>query len=175
MGHEIVQIDAFASRAFAGNPAAVCVVDALDDPEWMQRVATEMNLSETAFVRARGDGAYDLKWFTPVREVELCGHATLAAAHALLEAGMAREGETLRFQTLSGELIARIGAAGMLEIDLPARPVKKGNEPKGLREAVGMAFAYAGRNSLGYELVELESAEAVRRVSPNSGGLKRID
>ena len=87
MPQPIVCIDAFTSVPFAGNPAAVCLLAAAAEEDWMQRVAAEMNLSETAFLRRRDDGGYELRWFTPVCEVELCGHATLASAHLLWEEG----------------------------------------------------------------------------------------
>src|SRR5512142_2786598 len=101
----ITQVDAFTNVPFAGNPAAVCVLDAPRDAVWMQNVAREMNLSETAFLDRRADG-YNLRWFTPAVEVDLCGHATLASAHVLWEAGHLRPGEQARFHTRSGLLLA---------------------------------------------------------------------
>ena len=97
------QVDAFATRLFTGNPAAVCWLDAPADTTWMQSVASEMNLSETAFVRRLAEG-FELRWFTPAAEVDLCGHATLAAAHVLWTSGIAPLNEPLRFQTRSGWL-----------------------------------------------------------------------
>ena len=96
-------VDAFAERPFQGNPAAVCPLERPADPAWMQHVAAEMNLSETAFIVSR-DGGFDLRWFTPAVEVDLCGHATLASAHLLWERGFAPAGEPIRFQTHSGLL-----------------------------------------------------------------------
>ncbi|HEX8153908.1 MAG TPA: PhzF family phenazine biosynthesis isomerase, partial [Thermoanaerobaculia bacterium] len=101
----LLQIDAFTDRPFRGNPAAVCILDAPRDAAWMQSVAMEMNLSETAFLVRAGD-AWSLRWFTPSVEIDLCGHATLASAHALWTAGIASE-ETLAFDTRSGRLTAR--------------------------------------------------------------------
>ena len=113
---ELVTVDAFTDVPFAGNPAAVALVDTFPDDVVMQSVAREMNLSETAFVVARGDGDHDLRWFTPTTEVELCGHATLAAAHLL--------GGSARFHTASGLLGCATAPDGWIEMDFPAdRPV----------------------------------------------------
>src|SRR5207245_11531059 len=112
MGIPIVQVDAFTDSPFAGNPAAVCVLPAPRSERWMQNVAREMNLSETAFLHAEGDG-YRLRWFTPVVEVDLCGHATLAAAHVLWEEGHLPRDRQARFQTRSGLLTADRGGEGM--------------------------------------------------------------
>ncbi len=129
----IVQIDAFTSRPFEGNPAAVCVLPAARDAEWMQNVAREMNLSETAFL-VRGESAYDLRWFTPATEVELCGHATLASAHALWEGGHLAKDETARFQTKSGLLTARkIG--GLDRIGLSGDAANAGPAPERARRS----------------------------------------
>src|SRR3712207_6793461 len=110
MGQRILQVDAFTARPFAGNPAAVCVLPGPAQERWMQDVAREMNLSETAFVHRRADG-FGLRWFTPAVEVDLCGHATLAAAHALWEGRHLDPGAVARFHTRSGVLTAaRCGA-----------------------------------------------------------------
>ena len=101
----IVQVDAFADRPFAGNPAAVCVLPAARDEQWMQDVAREMNLSETAFLVRQADG-FNLRWFTPTVEVALCGHATLASAHVLWQEGYLKAHDQARFYTQSGLLTA---------------------------------------------------------------------
>ena len=106
MAVTLVQVDAFSSRPFAGNPAAVCVLPVAREAAWMQAVARELNLSETAFLVPEGEG-FHLRWFTPVAEVDLCGHATLAGAHVLWEDGHLKPAATARFTTLSGELTAR--------------------------------------------------------------------
>jgi predicted PhzF superfamily epimerase YddE/YHI9 len=117
----IVTVDAFTDRPFAGNPAAVCVVDAFPDDAWMQDVAREMNLSETAFVVRRDDGDLDLRWFSPTVEVDICGHATLSAAHVLWQDGLAPRSEGLRFHTRSGVLGAEPDG-DWIELDFPAAP-----------------------------------------------------
>src|SRR2546425_8001331 len=125
MGLRIVQVDAFASRPFSGNPAAVCVMSAPalapQGERWMQDVAREMNLSETAFLHPEDDG-YRLRWFTPTVEVNLCGHGTLASAHALWESERVPRHTEIRFATRSGLLIARRDGA-FIELDFPAATV----------------------------------------------------
>ena len=116
----IFQVDAFTDSAFAGNPAAVCLLDRPADARWMQQLAAEMNLAETAFVEPR-PGGYLLRWFTPVVEVVLCGHATLASAHVLYETGLAAAGEPIAFQSASGPLAARQDD-GSIVLDFPATP-----------------------------------------------------
>src|SRR5688572_824790 len=106
MPQPVVQVDAFTDRPFAGNPAAVCILERSRDAEWMQRVALEMNLSETAFLVPAADG-YDLRWFTPEVEIDLCGHATLASAHVLWQDGHLAPDAEARFHTRSGLLTCR--------------------------------------------------------------------
>ena len=135
MERSLYQVDAFTSEPFAGNPAAVCPMDAPADEAWMAQVAAEMNLSETAFVHPEGDG-FRLRWFTPTGEVRLCGHATLATAHVLWETG-AVSGDQIRFHTRSGSLAARRTGGG-IEIDLPALPPEPCAPPEGLSTALGV-------------------------------------
>jgi PhzF family phenazine biosynthesis protein len=171
----ILQIDAFTAEAFKGNPAAVCLLDRSRPDEWMQRVAAEMNLSETAFVVPRhvGKDGFDLRWFTPAVEVPLCGHATLASAHALWETGRLAAGEEARFHTQSGWLIAR-RAGDKIELDFPALPVREATLPDEIREALGAKPKFVGRdsNERNY-LLELESEDAVRGLRPNFESLRR--
>src|SRR5258707_934162 len=124
----IVQVDAFTSQPFLGNPAAVCVLPEDRDPSWMQKVAREMNLSETVFLRERPDG-FGLRWFTPAVEVELCGHATLAAAHVLWETGRLEPGATARFHTRSG-LLTAVRRGDWSELDFPATPNDPAEAPR---------------------------------------------
>jgi PhzF family phenazine biosynthesis protein len=164
MSLDLFQVDAFADRPFAGNPAAVCLLDGPRDARWMQDVAREMNLSETAFVHPTGDG-FSLRWFTPAVEVELCGHATLASAHVLWETGTLAPDDTARFHTLSGVLSAdRRGE--WIELDFPARPVEEVQAPEGLAEALGVEPVFVGRSRYDY-LVEVAAEETVRRVDPD--------
>jgi len=167
----IVHVDAFTSEPFAGNPAAVCYLDDPRDAAWMQQVAREMNLSETAFLRARGDG-FDLRWFTPTVEVDLCGHATVASAHALWESGRLAPTETARFHTRSGLLTAaRLG--DWIELDFPATPDEAVAAPPGLVEALGLSPLYVGKSRFDY-LVEVENEQAVRGLRPDFGRLGAI-
>jgi predicted PhzF superfamily epimerase YddE/YHI9 len=171
MGLKITQVDAFTSKPFAGNPAAVCVLPEPVDAQWMQSVAMEMNLAETAFLVRRADG-FDLRWFTPSVEVKLCGHATVASAHVLWEDGHLPPGEQARFHTLSGLLTAdRRG--DWIELDFPATIAGPCDPPDGMAEALGAKPVYVGRNQFDY-LAELESEEAVRRLEPDHTRLKRL-
>jgi PhzF family phenazine biosynthesis protein len=174
----ILVVDAFTDRAFAGNPAGVCLLESPADDGWMQRVAAEMRHSETAFVRPLDvpDADYELRWFTPVVEVALCGHATLATAHALYETGTVPAGRPIRFQTLrSGVLTVATGSGGLLEMDFPAMPAQSMEVPAGLAEALGVPVAGAGRNAQNDLLVVLDDEEAVRKLTVDLGALARID
>ncbi|MEM7205877.1 MAG: PhzF family phenazine biosynthesis protein [Planctomycetota bacterium] len=170
----IVQVDSFTDRPFAGNPAAVCVLDQPRDDAWLQAVAAEMNLSETAFLWPREPGAYDLRWFTPTVEVSLCGHATLASAHVLWE-GRETGADTLRFATRSGELRARREGT-WITLDFPATPARPIEPPTGLLEALGLTEPphFIGRNDDDL-LLELDSEAAVRAVAPDFGRLGALD
>ncbi len=167
----ITQVDAFTGVAFRGNPAAVCILPSPVDAGWMQDVAAEMNLSETAFLHPREDG-YSLRWFTPVTEVDLCGHATLASAHVLWEEGHLPPDFEVRFHTLSGMLTVRRQDPWM-EMNFPAEPPQPAAAPPGLLEAFGADARFVGRNRLDY-LIELESEAAVRELSPDFSALERI-
>ena len=167
----ITQVDAFTAKPFAGNPAAVCVLPEARDASWMQSVAREMNLSETAFLLRQADG-FELRWFTPVVEVDLCGHATLAAAHALWEEGHLPPDGQARFHTRSGLLTAQRNG-DWIEMDFPAALEKPEQAPDGLVEALGVNPKYIGRNQFDY-IVELDSEDTVRRLKPNYTLLEKI-
>ncbi|MBS0658310.1 MAG: PhzF family phenazine biosynthesis protein [Verrucomicrobia bacterium] len=169
----LYQVDAFAPRAFGGNPAAVCLLAQPADEAWMKNVAMEMNLSETAFLHPEGgDGAWRLRWFTPAVEVALCGHATLASAHILWETGRVAAGETARFLTLSGPLEAR-QVEGLIEINLPAKQVEAAEPAEGLLAALGVQAVAVGRNQFDW-LVEVASEEVVRQCQPDHARLRRL-
>jgi PhzF family phenazine biosynthesis protein len=170
----IFQVDSFSDRLFAGNPAAVVPLDGPREPGWMQSVAAEMNLSETAFLVPRpGAGAaaagaadgWDLRWFTPTVEVDLCGHATLASAHVLWESGVLPAGETARFHSRSG-LLTAVQRDGWIELDFPATPPEPAPEPAGLRVVLGVDPLEVRRSRFDY-LVEIASAEKVRSLAPD--------
>jgi len=164
MSLDLYTVDAFADRAFAGNPAAVCLLTEPRDAEWMQSVAREMSLSETAFLHPQ-DGGWSLRWFTPAIEVELCGHATLASAHVLWQSGRLATGQTARFHTLSGQLTAQ-QQGEWIELDFPAREAAEAEAPEGLVELFGAAPVFVGKSRYDY-LMELLSEEAVRLSSPD--------
>ena len=169
MTHPLWIVDAFTDRPFAGNPAAVCLLDAPAPAEWMQNVAKEMNLSETAFLHPEGEGTYRLRWFTPAIEVELCGHATLASAHILWTEGVLAPETPARFATLSGELSA-VRAGDVIELDFPAKSTRPAPTPDGLAEALGAEPLITRRDGDDY-LVELESEQAVRELRPDMAAL----
>ncbi len=172
MGMRVVQVDAFTDRPFSGNPAAVLVLEKPGDPGWMQKVALEMNLSETAFLVRRKDGGFDLRWFTPAVEVDLCGHATLASAHVLWEDGHLAPEARARFHTRSGVLSAD-RKDGRIVLDFPATPEGATEPPAGLMEALGVRALYVGKNAFDV-LVEVDSEAAVRTMTPDFGSLGAI-
>jgi PhzF family phenazine biosynthesis protein len=173
MNQRIVQVDAFATAPFTGNPAAVCVLEAAADEAWMRNVASEMNLSETAFL-VRTDGVFNLRWFTPAAEVDLCGHATLASAHVLWEDGHLAPSEEARFATRSGELRARRTDRG-IELNFPALFAESCEEPAGLLAALGLeAAASIARSRFDY-LVEVDSEKTVRAHAPDFGRLQQVN
>lgn len=166
MSLSIYQVDAFAEKPFAGNPAGVCILEKPADENWMQSVAMEMNVSETAFVVRRDDGDFDLRWFTPTVEVALCGHATLATSHILWETGTLQPDEIARYHTQSGVLQAR-QVDGLIELDFPATPPEDCETPDGLMEALGLeSVVHVARPLFDY-LVEVESEDIVRTLSPD--------
>lgn len=171
MALEIFQVDAFSEKPFAGNPAAVCPLSEEVASSWMQNVAREMNLSETAFLRPR-DGGWLLRWFTPLEEVDLCGHATLASAHILWETGVLEPRETARFETRSGLLTAN-RRGDSIEMDFPSEPERPCQAPPGLAEALGVAPLYVGKNRFDY-LVEAADEVSVRTASPDFSQLRKI-
>ena len=171
MGIPIYQVDSFTEVPFRGNPAGVCIPGVPRDDSWMQSVAREMNLSETAFIERREDG-FGLRWFTPTVEVELCGHATLASAHILWEAGLLEPGEDARFHSRSGLLTAR-GRAGEIELDFPETPAERAAPPPGLCEALGVKPRFVGLSRFDY-LVEVGSEDEVRATAPDFVELRTL-
>jgi predicted PhzF superfamily epimerase YddE/YHI9 len=187
----LAQVDAFTDRPFAGNPAAVCLLPEARPEDWLQAVALEMNLSETAFLVRRDDG-FDLRWFTPGAEVDLCGHATLASAHALWESGEAAPADPIRFHTKSGVLTCERGGPGgpgggrtepaagegWIWMDFPAEVAAPFEPPPGdfaggLAAVLGAPFRWLGRNRLDF-LVELASEAEVRGLRPDLGRLGEL-
>jgi len=166
-----LQIDAFTAVPFAGNPAAVVLVPAAADDAWMRNVAAEMNLSETAFLVRRTDG-YGLRWFTPAVEIDLCGHATLASAHALWQRGDLGAGDVARFHTRSG-LLTATRRGDWIELDFPATPDQPAEAPAGLLEAIGAEARYVGKSRFDY-LVEVESEDIVRGLKPDHARLRAL-
>ena len=172
MGTTIYQVDSFTDKPFGGNPAAVCLLSEPAEEPWMQAVAREMNLSETAFLHPVEDG-YGLRWFTPAVEVDLCGHATLASAHILWETGALSLRTEARFQTLSGLLTAHREGDWII-MDFPSLPPEDMSIPEGLAKALGLAPVYIGQNRLDL-LAVLDSASEVRGLRPDFSRLQTVD
>ncbi len=165
MANPYFQVDAFVTeKPFSGNPAGVCVLPGPKDEAWMQALACEINQAETAFLHPEGDG-YRLRWFTPIVEIALCGHATLASAHALWSGGFLEGGREARFYTKSG-LLKAVQRNGRIELDFPAKPAAPCGKPKGLEESLGVPVTSLGHNGTQY-LAELSAAAAVRGLNPD--------
>jgi PhzF family phenazine biosynthesis protein len=168
----IAVVDAFTAEPYRGNPAGICVLSTPASDEWMQSVAIEMNHAETAFLVKRGAGnqdGYDLRWFTPGGEVDLCGHATLASAHYLWETGALPYATQARFHTRSGLLTAdRLDLDGQpwIELDFPSEPAQPAVTPPNLAAMLGAESIFVGRNRMDY-LVELKDEATVRNLQPD--------
>ncbi len=168
----IYQVDAFTAEPFSGNPAAVCLLTGAREEQWMQKVAREMNLSETAFLYKMADG-YNLRWFTPTVEVDLCGHATLAAAYVLFETGRLAKREEARFHTKSGVLKA-VKREDWIELDFPAEPVVEAEIPSLICDALNVTPLFCGKNRLDY-LVEVGSEKILREITPDNTLLRKLN
>ena len=170
MNIPIYQVDAFTHEPFKGNPAAVCILDAQRELPWMQNVAAEMNLSETAFLVPERDGSFNIRWCTPTIEVDLCGHATLASSHVLLETGRVKPDAKIRFTSRSGPLGAQRNGQ-WIELDFPVREEEKIETPPELVSALGTKSLYTGKNVDDY-IVLVESERIVRELQPDLARLK---
>ena len=172
MAVSIACVDAFTDRPFAGNPAAVCLLDGPKDAEWMQRFAFEMNLAETAFVVAAPDG-FGLRWFTPSVEIDLCGHATLASAHTLWTDGIVPMSRAIAFHTRSG-ILGATRRGEMIELDFPSEAATEAPTPAGLQQALGVPLLWTGRNRMDY-IVEVPGEAELRGIVPNLAEIAKID
>jgi PhzF family phenazine biosynthesis protein len=171
MSIPIYVVDAFTAEPFKGNPAGVCLLPEAHDVDWMQNVAKEMKHAETAFLVKRSDG-WDLRWFTPAVEVNLCGHATLASAHILYQQGHAAKSDQLRFFTRSGELNAEC-SGDWITLNFPTQPAEPVSPPSALLEGLKLSPLYVGRDADDY-LVLLENEKAVRELQPDFGKLRML-
>jgi PhzF family phenazine biosynthesis protein len=167
----VYQVDAFADQPFTGNPAAVVFLMGPQSDAWMQAFAGEMNLSETAFFMRKGE-AYQLRWFTPLCEVDLCGHATLATAHVIWETQLMMPEEEIRFVTRSGTLKARKDG-DWIALDFPAEAPTAGKLGKELQKALGAKVVWSGQNRMDH-FAELENEAALRDLKPNMDALKAL-
>jgi PhzF family phenazine biosynthesis protein len=171
MGTLIAQVDAFTDRAFAGNPAGVCILSEARHEDWMQKVAMEMNVSETAFLYPEKDG-YRLRWFTPAVEVPICGHATLASAHVLWEGKYLSPEKDARFYTKSGLLTARKRGAE-IELDFPSLAASPCEMPPNLQVALGLRPVETLRNEMRF-LAVFDRERDVRDLKPDMAGVRKI-
>lgn len=169
---KVYQVDTFTDVIFKGNPAGVCILSRPAHEKWMQDISMEMNLSETAFLYRQEDG-FNLRWFTPEEEVDLCGHATLASAHILWENGMLDTGDEAIFYTKSGKLMASKDG-DYIVLDFPMEEDTQVAMPKVLELSLGVPILYVGRNRMDY-IVEVEDEETVRDIEPNFEILKGLE
>lgn len=166
MGQRITVVDSFTEQAFTGNPAAVCVLSEGVPETWMQKVAAEMNLSEACFLLREGE-RFSLRWFTPTMEVDLCGHATLAAAHVLWEQGFLPIDAAAEFNTRSGLLVV-VRRGELMEMDFPAKGSSPTEMPDGLQAALNTDVVHVERNARDL-IVEVAEESAVGKLEPDLG------
>ncbi len=174
---KVFQVDAFTVEPFKGNPAGVVILENAKLDGWMQSLAAEMNLSETAFILRQKDG-FNLRWFTPETEVTLCGHATLASAHILWEEKILKPDEEAKFTTKSGFLIAKRGNESLIELDFPTRLVEAAENQKVLDEAFHIVPDYTGRFSTpngNLYLLEVQDEDIVKNLQPDFELLRSCD
>jgi PhzF family phenazine biosynthesis protein len=171
MSVQLLQVDAFTNQPLSGNPAAVCLLSQPRRDEWMQAVASEMNLSETAFVWAVEDG-HSLRWFTPETEVDLCGHATLASAHAMWAEAAVPVGQPIRFQTRSGTLTAT-QSADLIELDFPSTPPVACESIDAVNESLGIQPSFVGKTKFDLFFV-VDSDDIVRSLKPDFRRLSEV-
>jgi PhzF family phenazine biosynthesis protein len=167
----LFQVDAFTSEPFSGNPAGVCLLREPRDDRWMQNVAREMNLADTAFLQRRAHG-FDLRWFTPSVEVDLCGHATLASAHILTETGELPPDKQARFHTRSGLLTAE-RRGEWIELDFPVTPAEPVEAPPDLIQSLGVPARAVAKSRFDY-LVEIEDERTLRTLEPDLRRLRTV-
>jgi PhzF family phenazine biosynthesis protein len=169
---KIYQVDAFTDKIFKGNPAGVCILPEPADEQWMQDIAMEMNLSETAFLYKQND-SFNLRWFTPEMEVDLCGHATLASAHILWETGVLTSDSEAVFSTKSGMLSAKKDGEYII-LDFPVEEDEQINAPEELEKSLMVPILYAGRNRMDY-IVEVDNEKTIRSLEPDFEIMKRLN
>jgi PhzF family phenazine biosynthesis protein len=172
MGIPLYQVDAFTSEPFRGNPAGICLLESDASDDWMQAVAAEMNLSETAFLVKRDD-AWHIRYFTPEVEIPLCGHTTVASAHVLWSEGIVADSQPVHFSAKGGEFIGT-REDGRITIDFPAHTCDEAQPPVGLSDAIGATPASAHRIREGGWLIEFESEQTVATLSPDLLRLRSI-
>ncbi|MEH6444287.1 MAG: PhzF family phenazine biosynthesis isomerase [Oceanospirillaceae bacterium] len=171
MSLPLYQVNAFSEQSFDGNPAAICILDEAKSTQWMQSVAAQMNLSETAFLESKSD-RYSLRWFTPTKEVDMCGHATLASAHCLWEQGYVDESESILFDTIGGELTASL-RQGLIELNFPSNCATAVDKPEELVALLGIEPIFCGKFGEKY-LFEVQTSQELLALNPDFGALKLL-
>ena len=169
----IYQVDAFTSEPFKGNPAGVCILGESASTSWMQKVAAEMNVSETAFI-IPGTPVNQIRFFSPVEEVPLCGHATLAAAHIMFEKGCINRDEEIVFSSKAGELRARLSKR-WITMDFPAFPIKQIPVPQGVEKIIGVRPVEMYSSSYGWKLVLINVENELRTMKPDFNKMMKND
>lgn len=169
---KIYQVDAFTPEPYKGNPAAVCILNEPKEDKWMYNVAEEMSLPETAFIHKK-EGKFNLRWFTPTHEVDLCGHATLASAKVLWATGMVEKTNDIDFYTKSGVLTVR-RKKDWIELDFPIEAGKEVEPPTKLIEALEVNPKYVEKNRMDY-LIEVDNEDIIKKINPDFRKLKEVD
>jgi PhzF family phenazine biosynthesis protein len=173
MPHIIYQVDAFTTKPFKGNPAAVCIFEKEPETEWMQNIAMEMNLSETAFV-FQDKGNMNIRFFTPEAEMNLCGHATLSASHILYETGVVQKKDTIELHSKAGKLIIRWDA-GWITMNFPVYPLEKRSIPDEFMKLTGIKPLELYNAGSGWTLALLNNEEEVRNMNPDFASMRNSD
>jgi PhzF family phenazine biosynthesis protein len=169
----IYQVDAFTSKPFKGNPAGVCILEKEPDEEWMQNIAMEMNLSETAFVFP-GDDSRNIRFFTPEAEMKLCGHATLSASHVLFETGIANKDKTLELISRAGKLITRKEGDWII-MNFPVYPLERISIPDAFSKLTGINPIELYKAGFGWTLALLRDEEEVRKIMPDFASMRNSE
>lgn len=167
----VYHVNSFTDKFFKGNPAGVCILEEATDTQRMQNIAMEMNLSETAFFYKEGNG-FNLRWFTPESEVDLCGHATLASAHILWETGICKE-ENIEFYTQSGTLYAK-RENKYIVLDFPKEEDSQVDTPREIKDSLNVPIIYTGKNRMDF-IVEVENGDIVSSLEPDFAIMKKLD
>tara|TARA_A100001037_G_scaffold305717_1_gene347000 strand:+ start:8118 stop:8912 length:795 start_codon:yes stop_codon:yes gene_type:complete len=174
LSFRLFHVDAFTQFPFSGNPAAVCILPSSADETWMQRVASEINLSETAFINKKDSESYFLRWFAPKGEVELCGHATLASAHVLWDEGLHPYDQRIKFITKIGKISCK-AVQNWIQMRFPIIEFEEESLPKEIADYIGTIPKFCAKTSLNDFLLEVESEDVLKALQPNFQKLQELE